>query len=207
MNDSPTLEMNQSKIELLEAAKRVLLSEGYSGLATRAIASAANTQMSQIRYHFGSKEGIVLALFEHMNAQLIERQTGLMTDPSISLSTKWDLACDYLDADINSGYVRVLHEMLAVGYSNLKVGKAVRISLALWVDLLTQLVRDCEGLDIALDPFSAEDVSALVHAAFIGGEAQVLIGSEGHGVPTRRALRKFGQVIRFFETKSNSGGK
>ena len=88
MNDSPTLEMHQSKIELLEAAKRVLLSEGYSGLATRAIASAANTQMSQIRYHFGSKEGIVLALFEHMNAQLIERQTGLMTDPSISLSTK-----------------------------------------------------------------------------------------------------------------------
>ena len=63
-----------AKTELLEAAKRVLLQHGHAGLSTRAVATEAGTQMSQIRYHFGSKEGMVLALFEYMNAALIGRQ-------------------------------------------------------------------------------------------------------------------------------------
>jgi DNA-binding transcriptional regulator YbjK len=68
-----TLDQKPSiKTILLEAAKRVLMAEGNGGLSTRAIA-AADTQMSQTRYHFGSKEGMVLALFVYMNAQLIER--------------------------------------------------------------------------------------------------------------------------------------
>ena len=66
---STTTQMNSTKVTLLEAAKHVLMTEGYSGLSTRAIATAANTQMSQIRYHFGSKEGMVLALYEYMTGQ------------------------------------------------------------------------------------------------------------------------------------------
>ena len=73
MTTQATLRPNP-KVELLEAAKRVLLEQGYAGLSTRAVAAEAGTQMSQIRYHFGSKEGMVLALFEHMNEALIARQ-------------------------------------------------------------------------------------------------------------------------------------
>jgi len=205
MNDSPKLVLDTTKVTLLEAAKTVLLSDGYAGLSTRAIAYAANTQMSQIRYHFGSKEGMVLALFKYMNSQLIERQTGLMTDSSISLSKKWDVACDYLDADISSGYVRVLHEMLAYGYSNQIIGTEIRKTLMLWTDLLTQLVSVIEDKNIVLGPFDAKDISALISCAFIGGEAHILIGSEEHGMPVRRALRRFGQVIRLFETSVPKG--
>ena len=53
MSDSPALETNPTKVSLLEAAKHVLLSDGYAGLSTRAIAAAADTQMSQIRYRLG----------------------------------------------------------------------------------------------------------------------------------------------------------
>ena len=65
--------------ELLDAAQQVLLEEGYSGLSTRRVAEAAGTQMSQIQYHFGSKEGMILALFEYLNDQLIDRQTKTLT--------------------------------------------------------------------------------------------------------------------------------
>ena len=39
-------EMHPTKIVLLQAAKVVLLDEGYAGLSTRAVAATANTQMS-----------------------------------------------------------------------------------------------------------------------------------------------------------------
>ncbi len=58
---------------LLDAAKKALRREGYSGLATRDVALEAGVPLSQIHYHFGSKQGLVLALFEYLYAQLLDR--------------------------------------------------------------------------------------------------------------------------------------
>jgi len=199
MSDSPALETNPTKVSLLEAAKHVLLSDGYAGLSTRAIAAAADTQMSQIRYHFGSKEGIVLALFEYMNAHLIERQTDLFEDPALALSEKWQVACDYLDEDIASGYVRVFLEMIAVGWANPQVGQAVRQNLDEWARLHSDLAREAERRFGSLGPFSAEDIPPLVNSAFLGVEALYLLGAERQEFPLRRALRRVGDVIRYLE--------
>jgi AcrR family transcriptional regulator len=193
---------DSTKIVILDAAKQVLLAEGYSGLSTRAIAAAADTQMSQIRYHFGSKEGMVLALYEYMTEQLIERQTKLFTDPEIRLSQKWDIACDYLDKDIESGYVRVLQELIAVGWSNPQIGQAVISGLALWRKLHIDLAREFRENRGSLGPFEPEDIAALVGPIFIGVEAYLLLGCEEPNLPLRRALRRLGHVIRHFEEQS-----
>ncbi len=116
----------ETKCQLLDAAQQVLLEEGYAGLSTRRVAEAAGTQMSQIQYHFGSKEGMILALFENLNGQLIYRQTRTFENPELSVSEKWALSCDYLDEDIATGYVRVLMELTAAGWSNPAIGAAVR---------------------------------------------------------------------------------
>ena len=39
---------------------------------------------------------------------------------------QWERACDYLDDDLESGYVRVLQEMIAAGWSDAEVAAAVR---------------------------------------------------------------------------------
>ncbi len=108
MAGATTAKAQATRVSLLEAAKKVLLTQGYAGLSTRNVAATAGTQMSQIQYHFGSKENMVLALFAHMNTQLLERQKSMFVDQSLSLSQQWDLACDYLDDDLDSGFVRVL---------------------------------------------------------------------------------------------------
>src|SRR3954469_25242258 len=87
---------------VLEAAKKVLRQKGYAKLSTRDVATAAGVPLSQIHYHFGSKQGMVLALFEHLNSQLLDRQSTLFHDQTLSLSEQWDRACDYLDEDIAS---------------------------------------------------------------------------------------------------------
>ena len=98
----------ETSTTLIEAAKTVLRQNGYAGLSTRDVAAEAGVPLSQIHYHFGSKQGMVLALFEYLNAQLLDRQQALFGDTSLTLSEQWDRACDYLDEDITSGYVRVL---------------------------------------------------------------------------------------------------
>jgi AcrR family transcriptional regulator len=129
---------------LLEAAKKVLRQNGYSGLSTRDVAAAAGVPLSQIHYHFGSKQGLVLALFEYLNAQLIDRQNALFHDPTLKLSEQWDRACDYLDDDIASGYVRVLQELIAASWVDSEVAKVVRTGLLIWFDLIAELAHKAE---------------------------------------------------------------
>src|SRR6187397_3103950 len=122
---------------LLEAAKKVLHQKGYSGLSTRDVAAAAGVPLSQIHYHFGSKQGLMLALFDYLNAQLLDRQNAMFHDTTLSLSQRWDRACDYLDEDIASGYVRVLQELIAASWSDPEVAKVVLAGLIIWFDLIT----------------------------------------------------------------------
>ena len=190
---------------LLEAAKQVLHAQGYAGLTTRGVAGVAGVPMSQIQYHFGSKQGMVMALFESLNAQLLERQTAMFSDASLSLSEQWDLACDYLDDDLATGYVRVLQELSAAGWANPEIGRVVRDGMMGWIDLLTGLARRAEERFGSLGPFTPEDIATLVGAAFFGMEAYLLLGLEERGMPLRRSLRRFGDVIRGLEEQANQG--
>lgn len=188
-------------VVLLEAAKKVLHRNGYAGLSTRDVAMEAGMPLSQIHYHFGSKQGLVLGLFEYMNAQLLHRQSELFENPSLTLSQQWDRACDYLDDDIASGYVRVLQEMIAASWSDPDVAKVVRAGLLGWYGLLTGLARKAERQFGSLGPFTAEEVAALIGSAFMGAESTFLLGAEKKGVPVRQSLRRFGDLIRGFEAR------
>lgn len=189
------------KVDLLDAAKRVLMAEGYAGLSTRTVATEAGTQMSQIRYHFGSKEGMVLALFEYMNDALIARQAETFHRTDLSVSQKWARACDYLEEDLASGYVRVLQELMAVGWSNPAVGDAVRRAIAQWQGLILELVREVERQTGSLGPFRAEEIATLIGAAFIGSESLILLGFDDAQHPMRAALRRVGDLIALAETQ------
>jgi AcrR family transcriptional regulator len=193
----------ETSITLLEAAKKVLRQNGHSGLSTRDVAAAAGVPLSQIHYHFGSKQGLMLALFDYLNAQLLDRQNAMFHDTALSLSQRWDRACDYLDEDIASGYVRVLQELIAASWSDPEVAKVVRAGLMGWFDLIADVARQADKELGGLGPFSPEEVAALVSTAFIGGESLILLGAEKKGAPVRQSLRRVGDVIRMAESKSS----
>src|SRR5262245_707402 len=195
----------ETSVSLLEAAKKVLRQNGYAGLSTRDVATAASVPLSQIHYHFGSKQGMVLALFEYLNTQLLDRQNALFHDATLKLSEQWDRACDYLDDDIASGYVRVLQELIAASWADAEVAKVVRGGLLIWCDLLTDLTRKAERELGGVGPFSAEEVAALIGSAFMSAESLYLLGGEKKGVPVRKALRRFGDLIRIAEAASSKG--
>jgi hypothetical protein len=188
----------ETSTTLLEAAKKVLRQKGLlecpletSRLGGR---SAGPDSLS-----LQLKRSMVLALFEYLNAQLLDRQTALFGDPTLKLSEQWDRACTYLDDDIASGYVRVLQELIAASWVDAEVAKAVRAGIGGWVDLITGLARKAEHDLGGLGPFSPEEVGALVANAFIGAESLYLLGFEKRGSPVRNALRRVGDLIRIAE--------
>lgn len=193
----------ETSTTLLEAAKTVLRRNGYAGLSTRDVAAEAGVPLSQIHYHFGSKQGMVLALFEYLNAQLLDRQQALFGNASLTLSEQWTRACDYLDEDIASGYVRVLQELIAASWHDAEVAKVVRTDLMKWVDLIVGVARKAAGSTPGvLGPFSPEDVGAFAANCFIGAESLYLLGLEKKGSPVRQVLRRVGDLIRISETTS-----
>ena len=115
---------------------------------------------------------------------------------------RYEQACDFLEDDLESGFVRVLQEMIAAGWSDPAIGERVRHLLQGWLDLITEVAREAESRLGPLGPFSADEISALVGQAFLGGEAMLLLGFERGQWPIRSALRRIGLLIRTFEDEN-----
>lgn len=183
---------------ILAAAKEALLESGYAGLSTRRVAEAAGVPLSQIHYHFGSKQNLVLAVLDEENAALLERQHRLY-GAEMPLWQQWEQACDFLDDDLSSGYVRVLQEMTAAGWSNEDIAGAVRRDLSGWFELLTATASKVADRVGGLGPFEPEEIATLVAGVFLGLETMILLGFEEDTLPARTALRKIGILLRSLE--------
>jgi hypothetical protein len=92
--------------------------------------------------------------------------------------------------------------MIAAGWSDAVLASSVREQLAGWFHLLTGVARREEGRGGSLDPFSPEEVAALMGLPFLGAEAAILLGIPESEVPTRAALRKVGS-LRDLETRTS----
>jgi AcrR family transcriptional regulator len=191
---------------ILDAARTRLLADGYAGLSTRKVAEEAAVPLSQLHYHFGSKQGLILALFEEENQRRLARQTRMYAQ-ELPLWQRYEQACDYLEDDLDSGYVRVLQEMIAAGWSNAELGAAVRELLGGWVALLAEVAGEAERRHGPLGPFTAEEVATLVASAFYGAEALLLLGFDREILPIRSALRRVGVVIRLLEEGPTPRGR
>jgi AcrR family transcriptional regulator len=191
---------------ILDAARSRLLADGYAGLSTRKVAEEAGVPLSQLHYHFGSKQGLVLALFEEENQRRLARQRRMYAQ-ELPLWQRYEQACDYLEDDLDSGYVRVLQESIAAGWSNREVRDAVRELLGGWFALLAEVVRETERRHGPLGPFTAEELATLVGTAFIGSEALLLLGFDREMLPVRSGLRRVGVLIRQLEEPQAPPGR
>ncbi len=194
-----------TRASILAAARARLLADGYANLSTRSVAEAADVPLSQIHYHFGSRQQLILALLEDENARLLERQRAMYGGPE-PLWQQWERACDFLDEDIESGYVRVLMEMIAAGWSDEDVARRVREYVGGWLSLLAEVAeREAHRLG-GLGPFTPSEAATLMGLPFYGVETMVLLGFSEHQVPGRSALRKVGDLIRRFEETGTAEG-
>ncbi len=195
---APRRKPSATRSSILEAARQRLLADGFARLSTRAVADAAGVPLSQLHYHFGSKQQLILALLEGENARRLARQTE-MYGQDRPLWQRYEQACDFLEDDLDSGYVRLLQEMIAAGWSDPVIGNRVRGLLQGWLELLVKITRQAEATLGPLGPFPPDELAALIGQAFLGGEALLLLGFDRRRWPVRASLRRFALVIRQLE--------
>jgi AcrR family transcriptional regulator len=189
-----------TRLRILTAAKGVLTEAGYANLSTRGIAEAAGVPLSQIHYHFGSKQKLMLAVLDTENRARLARQEA-MFESDKPLWEQWLQACDFFDDDLESGYVRVLMEMTAAGWSNPEIAEAVSTQVQGWFDLLAEVAQRAAKRFGSLSPFTPEELAALAGLPFLGAEAVILLGLDDSKIAGRPALRKIGELLRALEER------
>jgi AcrR family transcriptional regulator len=192
---------HDTRSRILAAAKGALLEAGYAKLSTRAIAEAGGVPLSQIHYHFGSKQNLMLAVLDAENQKRLSRQAA-MYKSDLPLWKQWVQACDFFDDDLESGYVRVLLEMTAAGWSDREIAAAVSAEVRGWFDLLAEVMQRAGARFGSLGPFTPAELAALAGLPFIGAEALILLGIDDSQIAARPALRKIGELLRAKEESS-----
>jgi AcrR family transcriptional regulator len=191
--------------DILTAARKVLNRDGSGRLSTHSVAAEASVNQSLIHYHFRTREGLLLAILEQMNAELLDRQRSLYSREDMSIAEKWQQAVDFYRVDLASGYVRTLLELAAHGYSNPAVAAQVRALFKGWRVLLTEVATQALAA-LKVDAVDADEVVAMVAAYWWGMETQHLLGvpeQEGHLWAT---TEKIGLLLGELEARRRSPG-
>lgn len=179
---------------IVDAAREVLLERGHAAASTRAVADEAGVRLSLVHYHFGGKQGLLLEVLERENELLLQRQHKLYAAPG-PLADKWRVACDFLDEDVRSGYVRVLWELWAAGLADEDIAAGWRAAMAGWRSLLESVfVAWADGLALDL-PISPRAVATLIGNLFEGIEIELLAGVPPQDAPHREVLDAIGVLI------------
>lgn len=194
---------SDTRQRILEAAETILRSEGYQALSTRHVALTSGVPLSQIHYHFGSKDGLLVATLDHLDLTTLDRQRRMFSREE-PLSLRWRRACDFLEEDIASGYVRLLQGCIALGWSNAAVAERVRSRLDRWAQLLTGVAEEAERQFGPLGPFTPAQLAELVGKAFLGAESALLLGIDETRQPIREALYRIGDLIQDLEQRGGT---
>jgi AcrR family transcriptional regulator len=189
-----------TKDQILRAARLVLQRDGVAALAIRAVAAEAGVNLALVHYHFHSRDGLLLAVLEDLNTELLARQRGLYDRPSASLADQWCQAVDYYRHDLDSGYVRILLELAAHGYTNAEMAERVRAAMRGWQDLLHDVIT--EALQrFGIDVIGPDELTSIAVSFWYGMEMRHLLGvpeSEGH---LWRTLETIGKLIEQLEQR------
>jgi AcrR family transcriptional regulator len=192
--------------QILDAARDALAATGYARTTTRAIAERADVPLSLVHYHFGGKRQLLAAVLARENERLLERQRAMYAGPE-PLAEKWRIACAYLREDLRSGYVRILWELWAVGLADETLAESWANAIDGWRTLLTTVTDEwCAEHELEL-PIPSRALATLVGNAFLGAEAEILAGVTEDDAPHLEALEACADLIEWAERRSRDGDR
>jgi AcrR family transcriptional regulator len=199
--DGRAIRGQATRDRIVDAARSLLIEEGHAATSTRAVADRAGVRLSLVHYHFGGRQGLLIEVLEREDAALIERQRALYAQPG-PLAEKWRVACDLLDEDVRSGYVRLLWEMWSAGLADAELATGWRTVITRWRDLLTTVYeRWSREVGVEL-PLSDRAVGTLVAYLFHGIEITMLARVPEEEAPHREVLDAIGKLIAQAEARS-----
>jgi AcrR family transcriptional regulator len=177
-----SLARQETEEAFLDAAERLLIEVGYSGISTRRLAEEAGANHGLVHYYFGSMENLFVRVLERFTERLIARQREMYARPDISGLEKWRTAMGYLESDLAAGYPKIWLELQALGWNQPDIAERVGHVNAQWRAVLTEAfdeMMDEYGLD--RERFPLEGMVSLAMTFNVGIMVERLSGiSTGH---------------------------
>jgi AcrR family transcriptional regulator len=175
---APRPHADETRARIVDAALQALRSDGIAGVSARAIARHGGFNQALIFYHFGSVEGLLVAVARRES----ERRSALYA-PALrqvtSLPELVAVARTLHDEEFAAGSVAALTQMLAGAVGSEDLARGIWDALDPW----TTLVRETIGRLLADTPYGdvlpPDDLTAAVTALFLGIE--LLTGLDPNG--------------------------
>ena len=113
-----------TKDRIIAAAFETLRDEGYAGASARAIAGRGKFNQALIFYHFGGVEEALLAALDWGSEKRLARYREVF-GAALTLDQFAPAAWELFREDLESGFVKVLGELIAAGSSKPELGRQV----------------------------------------------------------------------------------
>ena len=133
---STSVARQQTEEAFLDAAERLLVSVGYGGITTRAVAEEAGANHGLVHYYFGSMENLLARVLERFTERMIERQRAMYAAPDVPFIEKWRTAMRYLEAD--RPYQKVWCELQSLAWNRPDLRERVAHVNGEWRAVLTE---------------------------------------------------------------------
>lgn len=187
-----------TKEQILRAARTVLQRDGAGNLTIRSVATEAGVNLALIHYHFHSRDGLLLAVLEDLNGDLLARQRGMYDRADMTLADKWRQAVAFYHQDLESGSVRTLLELAGHGYTNPQMAERVRAVMGAWQDLLHDVIAAALR-DVRVSVVEPAELTSMVVSFWYGMEQRHLLGVSEEDGHMWQVLDTIGRLIERLE--------
>jgi len=162
-NETAPRSIREANVEaFLDAAERLLIKEGATGISTRQLARESGQNHGLVHYYFGSVDELLLQTLERFTARILERQRA-MYETERPFIEKWRAAMAFIDEDLASGYPKIWAELQALAWNKPALRERLQGVNERWRSVLCDALGEAiEEYDLQDSPFSAESWAALV---------------------------------------------
>ena len=177
-------EDSKTRAELLDAAQRLMLEEGYAAVTSRRVAAKAGLKPQLVHYYFRTMDDLFLALFRRGAEQNLERQARALASPQ-PLRALWAFSSE-------PGGAALIQEFSALANHR----KPIRAEIAAYAERFRSLQADALAsvfAEYAIDPeaFPPDAVLVVITAiSRIMGLEERLGVTIGHA-ETRALVERF----------------
>ena len=162
---------------LLDAAERLLVDVGHTGVTTRRLAEEAGVNHGLVHYYFGSIESLLVRVLERFTERLVERQREMYA-ADVPFIEKWRTAMRYLISE-DVTYEKIWLELSALAWNHPELRERVAAIDGQWRAVLTEAFEQARReheIDMPIDA-----LVSLVMTFNIGVMVERLSGIEtGH---------------------------
>ncbi len=134
---------NDKQLQIIDTAEQLFARNGFDGTSVRDIAEAAGVNSAMISYYFGSKEGLMQALFQERTGHVRLKVESLLKDDSLlPLQKMQALADDYVERILqNQSFHRIMvyEQMLE---KNPDVTEMIAVLKRENADAISKLIKD-----------------------------------------------------------------